>query len=120
MSYKEWEDARRFEENLKLAQIEWEHKQAVAKADLKRAKKRLKEMKKSRPAMYRPDRPIDYTVEVVLMVRPFGLHVDRPFELTFRISGLMSETQAEVEAVRQAKNSGYIWRGTVSTKLVTQ
>lgn len=119
MSYKDWEAMQRFEAELKAAQIEWEHKQAVAKADLKRATKRLKEMKKARGAVYRPDRPIRYSVEVVLNVRRAGAH-GVLFELRLTITGTMSETQAEVEAVRQAKELGYVWRGTVSTLLVSE
>lgn len=119
MSYKEWENARRFEQELKAAQIEWEHARDIAKADLKRAEKRIKAMKKARGQMFYPDPPVRYTVNVSLLVRPFGAWVgETPTLMHFTITGLMSETQAEVQAIGKAKELGFLWAGTVGTQLV--
>lgn len=119
MSYKEWEAARRFEQELEKAKIEWEHAQDVAKADLKRAKKQLKALKARRGQMFVPDKPIRYTVEVMLIVR---LLADWPGEVGFSmkltIEGVMSETQAEVQAIGKLKELGYAYVGTAGTKLV--
>lgn len=119
MSYKEWEGARRFEQELKAAQIEWEHAQDIAKADLKRATKQVKAMKKARGQMFRPDPPIRYTVEVTLLVRPVGSWVGEvTVALKVTITGVMSETQAEVQAIGKAKELGFVWASTQATKLV--
>lgn len=119
MSFKKWEETLRFEQELKAAQIEWEHKQAIAKADMKRAKKQLKALKERRGQIFRPDPPIRYTVEVTLIVR---LLTDWPGEVGFTIKitveGVMSETQAEVQAIGKLKELGYAYAGTQSTKLV--
>lgn len=119
MNFKEWEAARRFEQELKLAQIEWEHQRDVAKADLKRAEKRVKAMKKMRGQIFRPDPPIRYTVVVTLLVRPFGAWVgETPIVMQFTIEGIMSETQAEIQAIGKAKELGFLWAGTTHTVLV--
>lgn len=121
MSYKEWEAARRFEQELQAAKIEWEHKQDIAKADLKRAKKQLKALKARRGQVFRPDPPIRYTVEVTLMVR---LLTDWPGEIGFAvkitISGVMSETQAEVQAIGKLRELGYAYVGTQAKRLVVE
>jgi hypothetical protein len=119
MSFKKWESALRFEQELKAAQIEWEHAQDIAKADLKRATKQVKAMKKARGQMFQPDAPIRYTVEVSLFVRPKGAWVgELAVELKVTIVGVMSETQAEVQAIGKLKELGFVWAGTKSTKLV--
>jgi hypothetical protein len=119
MSFKKWEEALRFEQELKAAQIEWEHARDVAKADLKRAEKHVKAMKKARGQMFRPDPPIRYIVTVDLLVRPFGAWAgETPTKMQFIISGVMSETQAEVQAIGKAKELGFLWAGTLGTKLV--
>ena len=119
MSYKEWESARRFEQELQAAQIEWEHKQAIAKADMKRAQKHVKRMKKARGQMFYPDPPIRYTVRVVLLVRQASDWAGTtPVAMEFIISGTMGETQAEVQAIQKAKELGFLWVGTASKALV--
>lgn len=119
MNYAEWMQRRREEEALALEIAEWEFKQDVAKAEAKRAAKRLKAMKKARPAMFRPDAPLRYTVEVVLLVRPGNAWKgEAPTALAITIVGVMSETQAQVEAIQKAKELGYVWAGTATTTLV--
>lgn len=119
MSFKKWEESLRLELELKAAQIEWEHARDVAKADQKRAEKQIKAMKKARGQMFRPDPPIRYTVTVELLVRPFGSWVgEEPAKMEFTITGVMSETQAEVQAIGKAKELGFLWAGTLGTKLV--
>jgi hypothetical protein len=119
MNFKEWEAQLRLEIELKNAQIEAEHSQAVAKADLKRAQKRVKVMKKARGQVFRPDPPIRYTVEVVLLVRPIGSWAgERPVKMQFTITGVMGETQAELQAIEKAKELGFLWVSTQAKKLV--
>lgn len=121
MSFKKWEEQRRFEHDLRISQIEWEHARDIAKADMKRAEKRVKAMKKARGHMFYPDPPVRYTVDVVLLVRPIGVwHGETPTPMHFTISGLMSETQAEVQAIGKARELDFMWAGTVATVLVTQ
>ena len=116
----EWEDMLRRERDYALALAELEHIRAVAKADHKRAQKRVKVMKKARPALYRPDRPVSYTVVVNLFVRPVGAWVgEEPTVEQFIIAGTMSESQAVVQALGKAKELGLLYVGTESTQLVT-
>ncbi len=108
MSFRDW----LLEQRLEAERIEWEHKQALAKAELKRAEKHLKRLKKNRPPMYRPD-PVFYKIKVVVGVRngPLGEY----FEFTCTVT-TMSELEAETEAKAQARARGYICRGVVSTE----
>ena len=40
--------------------------------ELRRKQARVKRMKKARPAMFQPDRPLVYVIEVVINARPVG------------------------------------------------
>lgn len=110
MSFAEWEARRREEQALALALIEWEHEQAVAQAELVRAEKRLKQMKRNRPAMFKPDRPPVYKIHVTMNVRPVA--GGELIEMTVGIE-TMSEVEAEAQARRHVKALGFMWRGVV-------
>lgn len=64
--------------------------------------------------MYIPDRPVRHQLIVLLNVRKWDGHqMGDLIELEFPVNTI-SELEAEIEAKRQAKAEGYIWRGTVS------
>lgn len=114
--FKEWEQWLKAEQALKLAQIEAEHEEAVAKANLKRAQKRLKAMKKARPAMFIPDRPPKHEITVVLNVRPVVEGVVGELTEVSLTVGTISELQAQLQARRHFETLGFLYRGVVMTK----
>lgn len=115
MAFKDWFSKVELEQALKAEQIEWEHKQAIAKADLKRAKDHLKRMKKSRPPMFRPD-PVVYVIVVVMNVRGDGGNGELE-EFVTKVPTI-SEFEAELQAKKEAQALGFVWRGTVSIERV--
>ena len=83
---------------------------------LKRARKEAEQIGRPRPALYIPDRPVRYDIDVTLGVRKVenGKMSDL-LEVTFTISTL-SLDDAEVQARKQAKQAGFILRGTVAVE----
>ena len=70
--------------------------------------------KESRPPLYRPDAPQRYIVKVVINARmKIGDTLGELVELEYLIPTL-STTVAELEAIKLAKDGGFVWRGTVS------
>lgn len=110
MSFADWEARRKEQQALELALIEWEHEQAVAQAELVRAEKRLKQMKRNRPAMFRPDAPVVFLIHVTMNARP--LAGGELQEVTVGVP-TMSEVEAELQARTQLKALGFCWRGVV-------
>lgn len=108
MAFRDW----LLEQALEAERIDWEHKQAIAKADAKRAAKHLKRLKKARPPMYRPD-PVVYKIIVVLGVRKGALGELEEFT---EVVGTMSELEAERIAKAKAQALGFIYRGTISVE----
>lgn len=111
MSFADWEARRKEQQALELALIEWEHEQAVAQAELVRAEKRLKQMKRNRPAMFRPDAPVVYVIHVTMNARPLTGLGDLQ-EVTISVA-TMSEVEAELQARSELKALGFCWRGVV-------
>jgi len=82
----------------------------------KAMRKSFSKAKAERPPMFRPDRPVKFTKVVVLNVRYIrGADMGKLVQREYSVETL-SETVAELEAIRLAKEAGYIWRGTVEIR----
>lgn len=88
------------------------------KREAKRARREDRIRRASRPPLYIPDAPQKYIIKVVIGARQqVGDALGPLVELEYLIPTL-STTVAELEAIKLARDSGFVWRGTVSVEQI--
>jgi hypothetical protein len=104
------------EENIKKALDDYklEEERKAAKVAEKAARRQAKIKRAGRPPLYRPDKPQAFVIKVVINARfNVGDSLGELTELVYLIP-TMSSLEAELEAIKLAKDCGFVWRGTVS------